>query len=119
MTTQVPVEDYKVYQWTPDTARRLEHTVTIDLYYSRRQIGTINFYPAKSPRTLNDKIYAQSKGFIIYLEYYEDRYPQILDLLRNESVEICITAAPGTPGSFTNGEGSVRTAREPAGEGEN
>jgi len=118
MTTTAPVHHYKVYHWTPRTARRLEHTVTIELFFNRRKVGVIHFYPDSSSKALQDKVYAQSSGSVIYLEFHERQYPQVIDLLRNESVTAVIEASAGTPGSFTNGEGRLETAKEPGGEGE-
>ena len=118
MTTRSPVTYYKVFYWTPKTAKRLEHSITIEVYYDQRETGRIHFYPDDTSRNLSDSVYAQSVGTVIYLEFYERQFPQVIDLLRNESCEIYIVAQAGSPGSFTAGEGSIRTAKEPGGEGE-
>ena len=118
MTTRSPVTDYKVFYWTPKTAKRLEHSITIEVYYDQRKTGRIHFYPDDTSRNLRDSVYAQSVGTVIYLEFYERQFPQVIDLFRNESCEIYIAAKAGSPGSFTPGEGSIRTAKEPGAEGE-
>lgn len=118
MPTTSPVTYYKVFYWTPDAAKELEHSITIEVFYGHRRTGYIQFYPEDSGRNLHDSVYAQTRGSQIYLEFSERQFPQVIDLLRNESCEIYITSDAGSPGSFTPGEGSIRTAREPGGEGE-
>jgi hypothetical protein len=118
MTTTAPVEQYKVYFWSPATANRLQYSITIETFFSRRKTGVINFYPEAVNKHFQDRVYSQSSGPLIHLEFHENQYPAVIDLLRNESVEIYITARAGTPGSFTDGDGSIRSAKEPGGEGE-
>jgi hypothetical protein len=118
MTTRSPVTYYKVFYWTPKTTKRLEHSITIEVFFDQSKTGCIHFYPEDTSRNLRDRVYAKSEGTEIYLEFYERQFPQVIDLLRNESCEIYITAQAGSPGSFTAGEGSIRTAKEPGAEGE-
>jgi len=118
MSTQLPIDEYRVFQWTPKTAKRLKHTITVELFWSRRQVGTIHFYPDGTPIP-GDEVFAQSSGCIIYLHYPEDRYASIMDILRNEKpAYVYIGARPGSPGSFTSGEGHIKTSKEPLGEEE-
>jgi|GEM_PF-1295240 len=118
-TTTSMVDAYKVYHWTPKKAARLEYSITVELYYGISHVGTLHFYPDGFSPLPADALYIQSRGHIIYLNFFESQYRDIIDLLRNEKpVWVSILAKVGTPGDFEYGEGDIRTSKEPTGEEE-
>ena len=108
------IHEYKVYHFTPTAAKRLKYTITVELYTNGLQVGVIQFYPDDATSVPRDSVYSRSRGNTIYLNLYERQFPQIMDLLRNEKpLYIDITSAPGPIGTFVDGEGHLRTSKEP------
>jgi len=115
----VAFDEYQVYNWTPKKAERLEYKITVVIKYNNAQVGTLNFYPNDYPKLPGDSLYTMSKGSRVTLNFYENQYEHVLDLMRNESpLYIYISATTGNPGTRTYGEGDIRTSDEPVGEEE-
>lgn len=117
-TTKAMVDEYRVYYSTPKKAKRLKYSATIELFYSNSIVGTLRFY-ADGTTVPSDALYIRSRGYIIYLNFHESQYQNILDILRNEKpVYVSIVAKYGSPGDYEYGEGDIRTGDEPVGEEE-
>jgi len=112
-------DEYRVYYSAPKRAKRLKFNIQVDLKYNNAQVGTLKFYPDDYSPLPDDKVYAMSRGSIVYLNYYERQFAHILDLIRNESpMYIYSSASPGVSGSCTPTEGDIRTTDEAVGEEE-